>query len=268
MAIANYFYNQTTRKYVALFGTIFNQIKIERTNNAGVKQQELIVPLAYGPFQKFLARVQQDPNLNQKSAITLPRMAFEITGMVYDPERKVGQTQRIMRSDKAEQNSARNFVYSGAPYNLEFQLYIMTKYQEDATKIMEQILPFFQPDFTQTVKLIDNMDPIDIPIILNGVTTEEIYEGDFIERQSVMYTLSFTLKGSYFGPERNKKVIKFIEADFAASTEADAEFEERITIRPGLTANNTPTSDANNSIAYSAIEWDDDWGVIKIIESI
>lgn len=242
MAIANYFYNETTRKYVAVFGTIFNQIRIERAKADGTVVQDLIVPLNYGPQQKFLARLQQDPNLDRKSAISLPRMSFEIMSMAYDPERKIGQTQKIMRTN-TEVTGQRGFTYVGAPYNLEFQLSIMTKYSEDAAKILEQIIPFFQPDFTQTVKLIPDIDPIDIPIILNGVTTEEIYEGTFQERRSVLYTLTFTMKGWFYGPQRKASVIKFIDTNFYSNTHpTNAPFVEGVDIRPGMDSQGNPIS--------------------------
>ena len=244
MAIANYFYNETTRKYVAIFGTIFNQIKIERKDNAGTLIQSMIVPLSYAPFQKVLSRLIQYPDLlnSTKSAISLPRMSFEITSMNYDPARKLGSTQKMRKSAKAESNSSRDFLYSAVPYNLDVSLYIMTKYQEDATKIMEQILPFFTPDWTVSARMIPDLDPIDIAIILNSVTTEEIYEGDYIERQSILYTLSFTLKGWYFGPEKQKKVIKFVDIDFATGTLANTTPEEAVRIRPGMDSNGNPLS--------------------------
>ena len=171
MAIANYFYNETTRRYVALFGTLFNQIKIERTDNTGATVQSMIVPLSYAPFQKVLSRLNEDPDLlnSKRTAIALPRMSFEITSFQYDPARKIGSTQKLRKEAKAEADSSRNFVYSSVPYNLDFSLYIMTKYSEDATKIMEQILPFFTPDWTVTAQMVPDLDPIDIPIVLNGV---------------------------------------------------------------------------------------------------
>jgi len=266
MAIANYFYNQTTRKYVAVFGTLFNQLKIERSDSTGTVQ-DMIVPLSYAPFQKILSRVTQDPDLNQKSAITLPRMSFEITSMNYDGERKISTTQKVLKNNPSE-NGSKNFAYSPAPYNLEFSLYIMAKYSEDAVKILEQIIPFFQPDWTVSAKLIEGWDPLDIPIVLNSVINEELYEGDYTERRSVLYTLSFTLKGWYFGPERERKVIKFIDTQYAMNTDENAPFVERVTLQPGLTANGTPTTDANNSVDYTQIEFDDDWGIITIIEEV
>tara|TARA_R110000744_G_scaffold336122_1_gene441448 strand:- start:10132 stop:12243 length:2112 start_codon:yes stop_codon:yes gene_type:complete len=242
MAIANYFYNQTTRKYVALFGTMFNQLKIKREDNAGVTQKEMIVPLSYAPFQKILARVAADPDLinSRRPAMTLPRMSFEMTSLNYDPSRKVGATQKLMKRNKAETDDGRDFIYSPVPYNLDFSLYIMTKYAEDATKLMEQILPFFTPDFTVSAQMIAGLDPVDIPIIMTSVTTEDLYEGAFEERQAILYTLTFTLKGWYFGPEKRKQVIKFVDIDMFNGTQNDAPFIEGIDIRPGLSANGTP----------------------------
>ena len=255
MAIANYFYNSTTRKYVALFGTIFNQIKIERRDNAGNLVQTMVVPLSYAPFQKVLSRLTQDPDLlnSTKSAISLPRMSFEITNMQYDSTRKLASSLKMRKESKAETNSARNFVYAATPYNLDFSLYIMTKYSEDATKILEQILPFFTPDWTVSAFLIPDLDSFDLPIILNSVTTEDLYEGDYVERQTILYTLNFTLKGYFFGPEKTKKVIKFVDAGFAASTLANAPLEEDVNVYPVILA--------NNSIGWSDIEFDDNWVV-------
>ena len=253
MAIANYFYNQTTRKYVALFGTIFNQIKIQRRDNNGTLVQSIIVPLSYAPFQKILARLQSDPDLlnSTRPAIVLPRMAFEITNIAYDPSRKIASTMKMRKEAKAETDSSRNFVYSSVPYNIDFSLYIMTKYSEDATQIMEQILPFFTPDWTVTAKMVPDLDPVDIPIILNSVTNEDLYEGDFIERRSILYTLNFTLKGYYFGPEKQRKVIKFIDMRYASTTSANAQFEEEVNVYPVILA--------NTAIGWGDIEFDDDW---------
>lgn len=256
MAIANYFYNQTTRKYVALFGTLFNQITVQRDKNDGTNVQEMIVPLTYAPMQKILARVQQDRDLlnSTKPAIVLPRMSFEITNMAYDPGRKISTTRKIIKQRKIETEAARNYVYSGVPYNLDFSLYVMTAYSEDAVKIVEQILPFFTPDWTVSAKMIPDLDPLDIPVILNSVTAEEIYEGDFNDRQTILYTLTFTLKGWYFGPEKLKKVIKFIDLNLHADTAADTPIIEGVDIQPGLDTNGNPvTMLGSNAIANAEI---------------
>lgn len=265
MAIVNYFYNETTRKYVALFGTYFNQLTIERRDNSGAEVQSMIVPISYAPWQKILSKVTQDPNLDRKSAITLPRMSFEINGMTFDGTRKISPTMKIRKNLVDDTAGGRNFVWAGTPYNLEFSLYIMAKYSEDATKIMEQIIPFFSPDFTSTVRIVDNLDPIDIPLILNGVTSEEIYEGSYEERRSILWTLNFTMKAWYFGPERKKKVIKFVDTRMYSDTEGNPDHEETYTVQPGLTANGEPTTDIEDTIDYANINFDDNWAVITQI---
>lgn len=274
MPFVNQFYNASTRKYIALFGSLFNKITITRDNNSGTQLQRMVVPIAYGPFQKFLAKITQDPDLNRPSAITLPRMSFEINNMFYDGTRKVGSTQKLRKENKPETNGARNFAWTGAPYNIDFSLFIMAKYSEDGVKILEQILPFFKPEWTTTVNLIDDLDPIDIPLVLNGVTNEELYEGSFEERRSVLWTLNFTMKCWYFGPERSKKIIKFVDAksyDMVLDV-SDAELPElldpyeTVQVFPGLTANGEPTNSANNTIPYEDIEFDDDWGVVTVVE--
>jgi len=257
MAIANYFYNETTRRYVALFGTLFNQIKIERSSNDGTNVQSMIVPLSYAPAQKVLSRLRDDPDLlnSRKTAITLPRMSFEITSLNYDPQRKIGSTQKMVKSTKSETDASRNFVHSAVPYNLEFSLYIMTKYSEDATKIMEQIIPFFTPDWTVTAKMVNDLDPIDIPVVLNSVTTEDLYEGDYESRQTVLYTLTFTLKGWYFGPEKKQKVIKFIDIDMMTDTASNSPRREGVTIKPGLDSNGNPlTEDGVGATATAVLD--------------
>jgi hypothetical protein len=265
MSIANHFYNGTTKKYITIFGSIFNKISITREDNEGTEIQRMVVPISYGPYQKFLVRITQDPNLDQKAAITLPRMSFEITSMNYDGSRKINSLNKISSSVESQDSGSRNIQYVPAPYNLEFNLYVMTKYSEDGTKILEQILPFFKPEYTTSVNLIDGIPSIDIPLILNGVNVEDIYEGDFETRRSLMWTLSFTMKGYFFGPTRNKKIIKFVDARSYIGMQTKSVIDSLITVQPGLTANGEPTTDINETIPYEEINFDDDWGVITII---
>lgn len=261
MAIANQFYNATTKKYVAVFGTIFNKISIVRYDQNEQEVQRMIVPISYGPYQKFLARVVQDPNLDRKTAITLPRMSFEITGMTYDGTRKVNSIKKL-RAGPSDDSELSSFQYSPTPYNIDFSLSIMTKYAEDGTQILEQIIPFFKPEWTTTVKLIDNIEPLDIPLVLNGINLEDVYEGDFITRRSLLWTLTFTMKAWYFGPTRDRKVIKFIDTRYHTSTNLDSPVKSIVTLQLGLTANGEPTTDIDESIDYDDIIEDDDWGVI------
>jgi hypothetical protein len=262
MAIANYFYNESIRKYVALFGTYFNQLQIKRLDNQGDEVQAMIVPITYAPYQKILARVKQDPKLNQKSSVTLPRMSFEMTSMSYDSARKVSSVQKMRKRSVNEDTGNHGFIHAGTPYNLEFSLYIMTKYNEDGTKLLEQILPFFTPEFTSTVRLIDDMDPVDIPLILNSVSSEDIYEDAFITRRSIMWTLNFTMKAWFYGPQKQGKSIKFVDLRFATTDAADSAIEKTLTIQPGLTANNEPTTNIEETVDYSLINFDDDWDYI------
>lgn len=263
MAFVNYFYNSTTKKYIALFGTTFNKISIIRDDpNTDTAVQRMVVPISYGPYQKFLARVNQDPNIDRKTAITLPRMAFEITNMEYDGSRKINSVKRI--SGQNHDDARKSFQYVGAPYNIYFTLSIMTKYAEDGTQILEQIIPFFKPEWTYTVKLIDNLDPIDIPVILNSINMEDLYESNFETRRSLLWTLTFTMKAWYFGPQREGSVIKFIDVRTHTRLETDAEAEGQITIQPGLTANGVATTSIDETIDYEEINIDDDWGIITI----
>lgn len=259
MAIVNYFYNETTRKYVALFGSIFNKLSIQRNDVNGDVVQKMVVPISYGPYQKFMSRITQDPNLDNKTSITLPRMSFEIVNMTYDGTRKVNSLKRI--TNNQEGGTGTLFMYSPAPYNIDFSLSIMTKYAEDGSQILEQIIPFFKPERTTTVKLMDNIEPLDIPLILNSVSFEDVYDGDFETRRSLLWTLDFTMKCWFFGPEREKKVIKFV--DVRNYTDIDAtDYQSKIEVQPGLTANNEPTSNIEETIPYQDVLHDDDWGVI------
>jgi hypothetical protein len=227
------FYNETTRRYVAVFGTLFNDIQISRKDNSANTIQTMTVPVNYGPMQKFLARLEQDPNLTAPQ-ITLPRISFEMTGLTYDGERNLTVLNRHSKFITSN-NASFNTQFTPAPYNITFQLNIMTKFQEDGTKIMEQILPYFKPDFTPTVKLIDDVDMhLDIPIVLDNVTFEDTYEGNFEQRRALVWTLTFTLKGYYFGPVTQKKIIKFVKTNFYQALDADT-YVQFVTVQPGLT---------------------------------
>jgi hypothetical protein len=264
----NQFYNETTRRYVAVFGTLFNDISIQRNNATGSVSKTLKVPINYAPMQKVLARIDQDLELDAP-AMTLPRMSFEITGMNYAPDRKLPRMNKLRKTD-AETNSSQAIAYNPAPYDISFDLNIMTKLNEDGTKILEQIIPFFTPDVTHSVKILDDMDLyLDIPIILNSVSFEDVYEGDFESRRSLIWTLSFTMKAYYFGPVSTKKVIKFSTANaFPADNSLVATEGESVTVQPGLKSDGTPANTVENSIPVDDISSDDDWAAIATIEDI
>jgi hypothetical protein len=242
----NHFYNETTRRYVAVLGTMFNDIEISRKDELLSKTKTMKVPINYAPMEKVLARVGQNLK-NNAPAITLPRMSFEMTGMAYAPDRKLTSVTKLVRASAAD--GTMTSMFAPAPYDIEFQLNVMTKYNEDGTKIIEQILPFFKPDCTVSVKLIDELETyFDIPIVLNSVSQEDTYEGDFESRRALIWTLSFTMKGYFFGPVSTKKQITFVDADIYPTTEVQsgdsrAQGGSQITVAPAI-----PTAVATVSI--------------------
>ena len=207
------FYNETIRKVVIAFGTMFNDIHLVRKDNSGTIIQTMKVPLAYGPRQKFLVRLREDADLTKQVAVTLPRIGFEITGLSYDPARKLNRVQKF-RKVKGGNNKQLDTQYMPVPYNVDFELYVLSKQSDDALQIVEQILPYFQPDYTVTIK--DNIEmgtKKDVPIILNSVSYEDDYEGDFTSRRSIIYRFSFTTKFYLYGPVTSSKVIKTVQVD-------------------------------------------------------
>ena len=261
------FYNGTTRRYVATFGTLFNNIIIDRKDNSGNLIQSMKVPIHYAPMQKLLARLDGDPNLDAP-AMTLPRMSFEIMGINYAPERKLGGLQRVTRTNTGDNNSL-YYHYNPVPYDITFQLNIMVKYQEDGTKILEQIIPYFKPDVTPSVKILDDVDHyFDIPVVLTSVGMEDAYEADFQSRRAIVWTLDFTLTGYYFGPESSKKIIKFVDVNLYDNIDtSNAAIVESINVQPGLTANGEPTSLLSETVPYTDISIDDDWAyIVEIVD--
>jgi hypothetical protein len=201
------FYHDTIRKYVVLFGTIFNDIYIKKSNGSDITQN-IKIPISYGPKQKFISRLTQDPNLTKPVAIQLPRIGFEMTNISYAAERKLPTINRIAVQNSTDPDKL-SYQYMPIPYDFDFSLYILVKNANDGTAILEQILPFFTPDWTATLNLDSSMQhKYDIPIILNQVTPEDTYEGNFIERRALTWTLNFTLKGYIFGPTRTSNQIK------------------------------------------------------------
>ena len=205
-----YFYNETIKRCVSVFGTLFNNIQYKKVKSDGTVLTSPIVPISYGPKQKFLDRIAEEANLSDRnrSAISLPRMAFELTGFEYDVQR---QQNKLIRAVKPvmETNGKKGFQYAPAPYNLNFTLSILTKNMNDALQIVEQILPYFQPEYTVTMKMVDNMaDHRDVPVILNSVSFQDDYEGSMEDRRVIEYTLDFTMKTYFFGPIYTGNIIK------------------------------------------------------------
>lgn len=271
------FYFSTIRKYVTLFGTLFNNIRITKVDAAGNVVSLVRIPITYSPKEKMLTRVIQDPNIDRQTAVfPIPSMSFEMTRMVYDGSRKLDTINRLQVIDP--DNKAKNkYMYTPVPYNISFLLTVYAKNAEDGTKIIEQILPYFTPDWTTTVQLIPEMNlKVDIPVILNGVIIEDSYENDFKDRRAIMWIMDFTLKGYLYGPVKSSKIIKFSNTEFfVASTNnivdsvGTGDAVAWVQIQPGLTANGQPTSNSSLSIAVADIIATDDFGfVTNITENI
>jgi hypothetical protein len=204
--LGNYHYNQIIRKCVVGFGTLFNNIEIRKLNEDGSVYQRMKVPLAYGPRQKFLARLTEQPELGRPNAITLPRISFEMKGINYDPGRKQSPVQFCLTNEDGEGTRK---TYVPVPYNLEFELNILAKTQDDALQITEQILPFFQPSFNLSIELVKEAGIIrDIPIVMRDINFDDNYEGDYDTRRSLIYTLTFTMKTYVYGPTTDVGLIK------------------------------------------------------------
>lgn len=264
------FYHQSLRKYVIMFGNMFNDIVVRRYNDSGNPLQATAVPLAYGPKEKFLVRLTQDPNLDQQIAIQLPRMGFEMTTLNYDGSRRLTGVTRNIRvvsdRDKLDYN------YVPVPYDLQFNLYAYVRNADDGAQILEQIVPYFGPEWTNQVRILPQTNvTIDVPTILNTVSIEDTYEGDFETRRALIYTFDFTIKAYFYGPVRRQGIIKRSQIDFGIVSSnsvnkitmedvANTGRSSRIVVVPGLLANGSPTTNSAASIAYSQIDADDDYG--------
>jgi hypothetical protein len=241
------FYHETIRKIVIAFGTMFNSIDLVRKDNSGAVTQIMKVPLAYGPREKFLVRLREDADLTKQVAITLPRIGFEIKDLSYDPARKLSRVQKFKKV-KGANTKQLDTQYMPVPYNLDFELYIMAKQSDDALQIVEQILPYFQPDYTLTINDMSDMGiKKDIPIILNSISYEDSYDGDFTSRRALIYTLSFTTKFYLYGPVTSSKVIKTVQVDqYTDMPDKTPKREHRLTVTPDPTS-----ADADDNFGFN-----------------
>ena len=213
-----HFYHETVKRSVSIFGTLFNNITIKKTKADGTVLSQQIVPISYGPKQKWLERLSEESELSDgnRSAISLPRMAFQIAGFEYDATRQQNKLIRASKSTLESGDVKRSFQYAPAPYTINFTLSILAKQANDGLQIIEQILPYFQPEYNVTMKMVDSMSEIrDVPITLNSVAMEDTYEGGFNERRVIEHTLEFSMKIYFFGPVYQGTIIKnVIERDY------------------------------------------------------
>ena len=231
--LSGHFYHATIRKIVAAFGTVFNNISVVRKDQTGKVINIQRVPLAYGPKQKFLTRIDEQKNLQgNKIAIKLPRMSFEIVTMVYDATTKINRNNTISVTNPDDPLS-RTVVRQFAPYRMGIQLSIMAKNQDDALQVIEQILPYFQPEYTITVKDVEGMDiPNDVPIVLTSIQMNEEYEGDFMTRRAIIYTLDFELRVRFYGPVSQRGITKTVVTNFIDSATGFPQIKMDVAVDP------------------------------------
>lgn len=263
------FNNRTIRKLVIYFGTLFNDLYLTRDGETGAQVQKIKVPLNYGPREKFLARVEGNPDLDKEIAISLPRMTFRIVNYEYDPERALKSTGKIRATSQANPTKA-SFQYNPVPYNLTFELNIMVKNAEDGTRLIEQILPYFTPEYTSTLNLNPDLnDTYDVPLLLNSTTEDDSYEGQFQNRRALIWTLTFTMKAWMFGPTRESSIINQVEINTKIVSSGDVEDATalipntiELIITPGLTTTGQPTSNPALTIDKNLIKSSDNFGFI------
>lgn len=252
-----YFYHEILRRTIIAFGSLFNDITIKRKDDTDAVFSVVKVPLAYGPTQKFLARLEQEPDLNKPIQITLPRMSFEFIGLNYDPTRKVSQTQTFL-SPSVDDKTKIKKTYLPVPYNMDFELSVFTKLNDDMLQIVEQILPYFQPGYTVTVNLLDTIgEKRDIPVILENISMQDDYEGSYETRRALIYTFRFTVKTYLFGPvsgtDVSGEIIKKVSLGFVSGDAKGASRDLTYSSTPKATKNYTgsPTTTLAKNVEMS-----------------
>jgi len=251
-----WFYHKRVRTAVSVFGSLFNNIYVLRNNSAGETVSQVKVPLSYAPKRNFIERLTEmskGEEAERRVAIKLPRMSFEITDMSYDSQRQLPKTNSIVRAIDGSVTQKRR-IYTSVPYDISFQLNIYAKSQDDALQIVEQILPYFNPQYTVSVKPFSDYPEIteDVPIALNGITFEDTYDAALEQRRTIIYTLTFGMKISFYGPEKDGKIIREVNNNIfnvgAGLADSDV-FIENINIKPTPTGV-SPDSDFGFNILY------------------
>jgi hypothetical protein len=279
------FYHELLRKYIIMFGNLFNDIQVNRYDASNNLITNLRVPVNYGPREKALSRLDQNPDLIPEYAMILPRMSFEMTSMNYAPTRKLNTIDRKVYQTGSD-TSRLKFQYNPVPYDINMALSIMVKNADDGAQILEQILPYFTPEWTTTMNVIPEMNiKQDVPVVLQGVSTEDTYEGSFEQRRALIHTIDFIIKGYFYGPVRTSEVIKSTQIDIGAVTSntqyvvdtqsgrtlvetqgiSDADVartgrNSRITAVPTLLANGSTTNSVSESIDAGLIDAADNFG--------
>lgn len=249
----SHFFHSHLRDFTIAFGTLFNHIKTAKYKESGGVSEYSTVPLSYTNKQSWYVKLKQDRDNERKPAIVLPRMAFSMTGMEYDPSRKLNSKHKIRQIE----NNESRYTYNPVPYNVSFTLLVTTKNQTEAQQIVEQIVPFFTPDYTITIKSIKDPNVnIDVPITIDGITPDINYEGEFTERQSIVWELNFTMKTYLFGPIRSGSIIRKAKTPIFSSMDSDdGEPLVDMTIQPYI-----------EGVPLSEISESDNYEIQKIID--
>ena len=230
--MGGHFYHKRVRTCVALFGSMFDNINILRTASNGKVLSQMKVPLSYAPARSFIERLEEMTNgeeAERRVALKLPRMSFEIVSIVYDPTRQLPK----INSFVATEGTTNRRVYTGVPYTISFELHIYAKSQDDALQVVEQVVPYFAPQYTLSVKpFVDEPDiKEDIPVTLVGVNLSDDFEGPIEQRRTIIYTLSFDMKMNFYGPSQSGPVIREVNVDLNTAIDPE-EFAERLTVTP------------------------------------
>ena len=249
----NHFYNKRVRTTVSIFGSLFNNIHVIRTNASNEVISQVKVPLSYAPKRNFLERLSamaDGEQAERRVAMKLPRMSFEITDMSYDPIRQLPKVNAYRETLPADNTKGRK-VYTGVPYNIQFQLNIYAKSQDDALQIVEQIIPYFAPQYNLTVKPFTDYPDVkeDVPVILQGVTFSDDFEGGFEQRRTIVYTLDIQMKINFYGPDRDRAIIREVNSPLNILAANENQFVETINITPdpiGI----SPDSDYGFNVKY------------------
>jgi len=227
------YYHQTIRKYVSIFGTLFNDINVVRRDASNVIKEQIKVPIAYSPRDRWILRLRRARGVSgtdESVAMTLPRMGFDLTGITYDGTRKLNTLGQVYSANTAAGTSSLMKQYNPVPYNFDFSLYSMVSNAEDGAQIFEQIIPFFTPEFTVTVNLIPSMNIApDITIVLGGVSIEDNYEGDFLATREIIWTLNFVVKGYIYPDVKTGSITKKVIVNLRLPAE-EADIPEYIVL--------------------------------------
>lgn len=263
-----HFYHEKIRKVVATFGTMFNNLHVVRKDASGASISQMKVPLAYAPRQKFLDRIRETSEFDDaKVAVKLPRMSFEMSALYFDPTRQLPKVNNFTKNVTDNANIRTKF-FTSVPYILNFQLNILAKTNEDAVQILEQILPFFNPSYTVTMKQFSDYPDIteDIPISLIGISFSDDYEGQLENRRTIIYTLDFEIKTTFYGPIADAKIIKKSIVDFRnpdLPSDDPNNLIERITVRPTDSDAGPDTVDFTTEFIIPTEELDSDQAVVQ-----